>query len=62
MDTTNNQQGACPFCGSWHIGRCPQIAEIEYHPNGTIKRVRYVEYMTRLAGDTLPPAALKEGE
>lgn len=36
--------GACPYCSSpWsaqiHGGACPRIKAIEYHPNGTVKRV-----------------------
>jgi hypothetical protein len=30
----------CIYCGSWHEGICPRIAEIEYWPNGGVKRVR----------------------
>ena len=31
----------CAFCGNemGHLGMCPKVREIEYHPNGTIKRV-----------------------
>ena len=37
---------ACPYCSndwSWtiHNGKCPKVAEYEYHPNGTLKRVRF---------------------
>lgn len=35
--------GCCPHCGnSPHLaGICPRISAIEYHENGTIKRVEY---------------------
>lgn len=34
--------GACGFCGYWHgnSGPCPNVEEIEYFPNGTVKRYR----------------------
>ena len=36
---------ACPYCsggGMWvvHGGACPKITEIEYYPDGSVKRVR----------------------
>lgn len=33
----------CPHCGrnTLHLGPCPNIKAIEYHPNGTIKRIEY---------------------
>lgn len=31
----------CEHCGSCHVGVCPRIKMIEYHPNGVIKRVEY---------------------
>jgi len=31
----------CGHCGNFHQGACPRVKEIEYWPNGTIKRVRY---------------------
>ena len=43
-------QGGCPWCsnpslGSYviHGGACPLVAEIEYHHDGTVKRVRFRE-------------------
>lgn len=40
--------GTCGFCSSatnyvFHQGRCPQIKAIEYHPDGTIKRIEFHE-------------------
>ena len=37
---------ACPHCSSAggyviHTGPCPRIKAIEYHPDGTIKRVEF---------------------
>lgn len=36
----------CPYCSSqwqqiYHGGACPKVRAIEYHPNGTIKRVEF---------------------
>ena len=28
----------CPFCGSFHLGLCRRVSEIEYYPEGGIKR------------------------
>jgi hypothetical protein len=33
----------CPHCGGWHTGMCPRLKAIEYHPDGTVKRVEYHE-------------------
>ena len=40
----------CPWCSAsengvnvFHTGPCPRIKAIEYHPNGTIKRVEFNE-------------------
>lgn len=42
--TSMNLAGACPYCSSphtatFHSGACPRLKAIEYHPNGTVKRV-----------------------
>jgi hypothetical protein len=31
----------CPHCGMVHSGHCPRVAAIEYHADGTVKRVEY---------------------
>lgn len=35
----------CPYCGpgNIHLGLCPRIVAIEYHPNGQIKRVELAQ-------------------
>lgn len=33
----------CGHCGSYHTGACPRVRAIEYHPNGTVKRIEYHE-------------------
>lgn len=33
----------CGHCGYSHCGPCPRIKAIEYHPDGTIKRIEYVD-------------------
>ena len=32
--------GSCGFCGYWHGPTCPNLEEVEYHPDGRIKRYR----------------------
>ena len=46
MSTSSRPESACPYCSSewsWtvHTGKCPKVAELEYHKNGTLKRVRF---------------------
>ena len=31
----------CPYCGMFHIGRCPALRSIEYYPDGTVKKIVY---------------------
>lgn len=31
----------CPHCGGTHPGQCWRIKSIEYHDNGSIKRIEY---------------------
>jgi hypothetical protein len=31
----------CPHCGLCHRGPCPRVRSIEYHRNGTVKKVEY---------------------
>lgn len=40
--------GGCPHCSTLaqtviHSGPCPHVKAVEYHPNGTIKRIEYPE-------------------
>jgi hypothetical protein len=32
---------ACGHCGGYHNGACPRIKSVEYHPNGTVRRIEY---------------------
>jgi len=41
MSTTVDTTGHCGWCGCWHNGRCPDVEEIEYYENGSVKRVRF---------------------
>ena len=45
MTNTPSSEDRCPHCGLLgHMGGpCPRIAAIEYHPDGSIKRVEYVQ-------------------
>jgi len=31
----------CPHCGMYHNTTCPRIRAIEYHSNGSVKRVEF---------------------
>jgi hypothetical protein len=31
----------CAYCNGYHSGTCPRIEAIEYHPNGTVKRIEF---------------------
>lgn len=42
----------CGHCGTVHIGACPRIKAIEYHPNGTVARVEYHSPAPSLSADT----------
>lgn len=37
-ETTNGRR-PCHYCGLHHETLCPRIVEVEYHPDGTVKRV-----------------------
>lgn len=32
----------CRWCGMHHGPRCPGVAAMEFHPDGTVKRVEFV--------------------
>lgn len=38
---TSSATPQCQHCGRVHLSRCPDIKAIEYHPDGSIKRVEY---------------------
>lgn len=40
-NATSFPDGSCPYCGGWghNTFRCPRVAAVEYHPNGTLKRI-----------------------
>lgn len=39
--TTPSSGAGCTWCGGYHYNSaCPRLEEIEYHPDGTIKRLR----------------------
>lgn len=45
-NTTVNLPAPCPYCSSginmaYHSGKCPKVKSIEYHPNGTTKKVEF---------------------
>lgn len=45
---TLHAEGSCPYCSSTyqpvvHTGPCPRVKSIEYHPNGSVKKVEFIE-------------------
>lgn len=43
MTSTSSAVQPCRYCGSTlpHPGICPSVKAIEYHPDGTVKRVEF---------------------
>lgn len=39
--TSSARPLGCPYCGNMHTdgAMCPRVKAIEYHPDGTVKRV-----------------------
>lgn len=55
MSSTAVGMEICHFCGMHHGGRCPSVQAIEYHPDGSIKRVEFVKPAIPLPGvPTIP--------
>ena len=52
MDTTAVEH--CPYCGNIHDGVCPKVKAIEYHPNGTVKRVEFHDWKTDWTWPEMP--------
>ena len=36
-------QPGCPYCAAQHAGTCPRVEEMEYYPDGALKRVKLRE-------------------
>lgn len=52
----------CPHCGSFHTTTCPRIRAIEYHSDGTVKRVEFhslqpLSFSQMLVGKHIPTTA-----
>lgn len=41
---------ACPYCGVYHATMCHRVKSIEYHQNGTVKRVELHPLISVSAG------------
>ena len=52
---TVNTNKPCGYCGNYHDGMCPRVEEIEYHNDGTVKRVKLRDPLM------LPPYAAGRG-
>lgn len=58
-ETSVQPTGACQWCSSgssWtiHAGACPKVAAIEYHKNGTVKRVEFHQPPVQYSGPEQP--------
>ena len=47
----------CPHCGIIHETTCPRIRALEYHPDGSLKRVEFHGQMPLAIGTLLGPPA-----
>lgn len=52
--TSTANLNTCQWCGCIHSGKCPQVKAIEYHPNGSIKRVEFFS-----PGDHVAPVVVQ---
>lgn len=41
MSTGVNDPNRCAWCNGFHAHKCPLVKAIEYHPDGTTKRVEF---------------------
>ena len=48
-DTTGTNITSCFYCGYIHDGICPRIEEIEYHPDGSTKRVKFKNHVPAIS-------------
>lgn len=44
----------CRYCGMIHGPKCPSIKAIEYHPDGTVKRIEFVTPADYFQNQPLP--------
>lgn len=51
----------CPFCGSFHLGLCRRVIEIEYYPDGGVQRAVLRETWDE-SGSTRPWELSEEAE
>lgn len=44
LDSTAVPLNICRFCGAYHPNQvCPRIRSIEYNPDGTIKKIEFID-------------------
>lgn len=41
ISTSTANLNTCEWCGCIHSGKCPQVKAIQYHKDGTVKRVEF---------------------
>ena len=52
--------GKCMFCGAYHTGVCPEVAEIEYYTDGSVKRVVFRPRAPSLPFQSFPPVVMPQ--
>ena len=60
-DSTAAPIPQCPYCGGiphQHVGQCPSVKAIEYHEDGSIKRVEKWSPAPWPYGDYYPPVTV----
>ena len=58
LKTTVINPPSCRWCGMTHGPRCPSVKALEYHPDGTVKRVEFFapnDYPPIQINSPLPP-------
>ena len=54
------RENPCSYCGNIHATICPRIQEIEYHPDGRVKRVVFFPYLLNIPLQSSPNALPNE--
>lgn len=43
MSSSTTNLSLCPYCGVHHTAKCSLVKAMEYHPDGSLKRVEFYE-------------------
>lgn len=50
----------CRWCGAYHDEKCPIVKAIEYHQDGTVKRVEFLTPADQMQPLMSPPATVPQ--